>query len=262
MKAFLVTCLILLFLGAFAFVYTVAKYFFPEEESDNPISVQLPVGEKFSDNAKATSPPEELAKGGASKVLDNAEEVLETKSPSRPRQAQIDPLKGRKWKYDDSGRNLGTEWREVNFNDTDWESGYAPLGYGDDDIATVIGFGPNEKRKYITSYFRIDFEVTKDSGKMETLASLRCDDGAIIYLNGREVIRYNMPVGHIGYRKLSVKMISGQEENIFTHHNIDSKGIKKGRNVLAAEVHQRAGISSDLIFDLRFILTGKSSLKH
>ena len=96
---------------------------------------------------------------------------------------------------------------EVNFDDTDWESGYAPLGYGDDDIATVIEFGPNEKRKYITSYFRIDFEVTKDSGEMETLASLRCDDGAIIYLNGRDVIRYNMPVGHIGYSE--VKMTPG-----------------------------------------------------
>ena len=74
MKVFLVTCLILTFLGVFAFVYTVAKYFFPEEESDNLISVQLPVGEKFSDNTQATSPPEELAKGGTSKVLDEAED--------------------------------------------------------------------------------------------------------------------------------------------------------------------------------------------
>ena len=260
MKAFLVTCLILLFLGVFAFVYTVAKYFFTEEESNNPISVHLPVGEKFSDTTQATNPPEDLEKGRASKVLAEAEDLREIKSPSHPRQTEVDVLKGRKWKYDDSGRNLGTEWREMDYDDTDWESGYAPLGYGDDDIATVIEFGPNEKRKYITSYFRIDFEVTKDLGEMETLASLRCDDGAIIYLNGREFIRYNMPVGQIGYRKLSVKMISGQEENIFTNHHIDSKRIKKGRNVLAAEVHQRAGISSDLIFDLRFILTGKSSL--
>ena len=60
--------------------------------------------------------------------------------------SHVDLLKGIKWKYDDSGRDLGTAWREVNFDDAAWEVGYAPLGYGDEDIATIIEFGPNEKK--------------------------------------------------------------------------------------------------------------------
>ena len=171
----------------------------------------------------------------------------------------VDLLKGIKWKYDDSGRDLGTAWREVSFDDAAWEVGYAPLGYGDEDIGTVIEFGPNEKKKHITSYFRVEFEVSKDYLEMDALVSLRCDDGAIIYLNGIEVIRYNMPAGEVSYMELSEKMISGPEENIFTNYPIDSKGIQKGRNVLAAQVHQRAGISSDLIFDLRFMPIGSKS---
>ena len=107
----------------------------------------------------------------------------------------------------------------MDFDDTDWESGYAPLAR-DDDIATVIN-SVNEKRKYIT-YFRIDFEVTKDSGDGDLGVFVATTDDHLP--ERREVIRYNMPVGHIGYRKLSVKMISGQEENIFTHHHSDSTG--------------------------------------
>jgi len=262
MKAFLVTCTILLFVAVFAFVYTVAQYFSPEEEENSTTLLELGVGEKSSDTTQARSLAEDLKKEKTSEVLTEAEDALETKSPALPRQTQVDRLIGSKWKYDDSGRDLGTEWREVDFDDADWDSGYSPLGYGDDDIATVIEFGPNEKRKHITSYFRAEFEVTEDLGETDSLASLRCDDGAIIYLNGKEVIRYNMPVGDIDYRELSLEMISGQEESIFISYSIDSKDIKKGRNVLAAEVHQRAGISSDLIFDLRFILTSKPSRKH
>jgi TPR repeat protein len=262
MKAFLATCAILLFLGVFALVYTLVQYILPEEETKNMVPVQLAVGGETNETTPATSLPEDLEKERTSGVLTEAEDAVEPKSHAHPLKTPIDLLKGRKWKYEDSGRDLGVEWREADFDDAAWDSGPAPLGYGDDDIATVIEFGPNEKRKYLTSYFRTDFEVAKDLGKMETLTSLRCDDGAIIYLNGKEVIRYNMPAGDIGYRELSLKMISDQEESKFTDYNIDSKGIKKGRNVLAAEVHQRAGVSSDLIFDLRFILTGKTSRKH
>jgi hypothetical protein len=247
--------------AGFAFVYTVAQYFFPEEEENRTTLLELRVGEKSSDTTEAISSSEDLEKVKTSEVLTEAEDVLETKLPARPIQTQVERVIGSKWKYNDSGRNLGTEWREVDFDDADWDSGNAPLGYGYDNIATVIEFGPNEKRKHITSYFRAEFEVTKDLGETDSLASLWCDDGAIIYLNGKEVIRYNMPVGDLGFRELSLEMTSGQEKSIFTNYSIDSKDIKKGRNVLAAEVHKRAGISSDLIFDLRFILTSKPSRK-
>ena len=73
---------------------------------------------------------------------------LGTLEPSKEA-VTVDLLKGKKWKYEDSGKDLGTAWKEINFDDDDWDSGPAPLGYSDDDIATEINFGLDEKQKQI-----------------------------------------------------------------------------------------------------------------
>ena len=165
--------------------------------------------------------------------------------------AAVDLLKGRKWKYEDSGKNLGTNWRGIEYDDAAWDSGPAPLGYGDDDIATVIEYGTNEASKHITAYFRTEFEVPENSGDAKMRMSLRCDDAAIIYLNGREVIRYNLPARGVNFWTLAVKTINYKQEKLFLDFAIDPAAVKPGRNVLAAEVHQRGRVSSDLIFDLK-----------
>ena len=33
------------------------------------------------------------------------------------------------WKYLDNGTDQGTAWKEKDFNDSEWKSGAAPLGY-------------------------------------------------------------------------------------------------------------------------------------
>ena len=38
---------------------------------------------------------------------------------------------GAVWKYNDSGTNLGTAWRDPGYGDGGWASGPAQLGYGD-----------------------------------------------------------------------------------------------------------------------------------
>jgi acid phosphatase type 7 len=47
------------------------------------------------------------------------------------------------WKYNDSGADLGTTWWGIGFDDSDWSTGKAPLGYGDPGIGTEISFGEN-----------------------------------------------------------------------------------------------------------------------
>src|SRR5687767_9904937 len=42
------------------------------------------------------------------------------------------------WKYLDNGSDQGTAWRAPGFDDSDWESGPAELGYGDGDEATRV----------------------------------------------------------------------------------------------------------------------------
>ena len=98
------------------------------------------------------------------------------------------------WNYHDQGTDLGTDWTAVDYEDLDWDAGSAELGYGDGDEATTVSYGDNASDKHITTYFRHAFEYNGEAGTgMEGLLRLRRDDGAVVYLNGVEIMRSNMP---------------------------------------------------------------------
>ena len=158
---------------------------------------------------------------------------------------------GSSWKYHDQGEDLGAAWREVEFDDSDWESGDAELGYGDGDEATQVSYGDDSGDKHITTYFRTDFDFTGDSGMMVSTIGLRRDDGAVVYLNGLEVWRSNMPDGSIGSETPASNEITGVNESNIYSYTIPMN-LLSGTNVLAVEVHQISGTSSDISFDLSF----------
>jgi acid phosphatase type 7 len=161
---------------------------------------------------------------------------------------------GATWRYLDNGTNQGTAWRASSFNDSTWPSGSAQLGYGDGDEATTLGFGTDPNNKFITSYFRRAFNVT--NGSLFTGLTLRLlrDDGAVVYLNGVEVWRTNMPSGTVGHLTPASVAIAGADESTFVQTTISPALLVNGTNVLAIELHQSGGTSSDISFDLQ--LTG------
>lgn len=159
---------------------------------------------------------------------------------------------GSNWKYLDDGSNQDTAWRQVSFDDGTWRSGPAQLGYGDGDEATVVSYGSDANNKYITTYFRHSFEVQNNS-LTSCLLNLVRDDGAIVYLNGKEIVRTNMPEGNADYQTPAVTSVGGTDESAKYTFNIDPGLIKTGTNVLAVEIHQSAGNSSDLSFDLELL---------
>ncbi|MFP6718673.1 MAG: hypothetical protein VCF25_00155, partial [Candidatus Poribacteria bacterium] len=74
------------------------------------------------------------------------------------------------------------------------------------------------------------------------------DDGAVVYLNGKEILRSNMPVkGEITYRTLAVRT---HDERQFLEFEVPLELLRLGQNVIAAEVHQGTPASSDTGFDL------------
>ncbi|MBC8263208.1 MAG: metallophosphoesterase, partial [Anaerolineales bacterium] len=157
---------------------------------------------------------------------------------------------GSTWKYLDDGSDQGAAWRQPEFDASGWASGAAQLGYGDGDEATVVSYGGDAGNKHITTYFRHSFDVA-DASIFEslTLRVLR-DDGAVIYLNGTEVFRANMPDGAIGYSTLAASAVYGDDESKFFAASVDPGPLNDGPNVLAAEIHQTAVTSSDISFDL------------
>ncbi len=158
---------------------------------------------------------------------------------------------GSVWKYRDTGENLGTTWRNLGFDDSSWASGPAQLGYGDGDEATRVYSGPDPNNKYITTYFRRSFNVTSAAALSGLDLSLLIDDGAVIYINGTEVARYNMPTGTIDYLTQAVNTIGGADESTFHDIPIDASALVNGANVIAVEVHQSVPDSSDISFDLK-----------
>ena len=65
------------------------------------------------------------------------------------------------WQYLDNGSDQGTAWRQPDFvPDANWKQGEAELGYGDGDETTVIGYGGDDNNRYITTYFRHEFQIS------------------------------------------------------------------------------------------------------
>jgi len=159
---------------------------------------------------------------------------------------------GAVWKYLDNGSDQGTAWSALGFNDSGWSNGPAQLGYGDNDERTVVSYGPNASAKYITTYFRRSFTLTDPSAFSELSLRLLRDDGGVVYLNGSEVYRDNMPPPPTGY--LTPALGAVPDETAFYASGVNPGYLVPGTNVVAVEIHQANGTSSDISFD--FELTG------
>lgn len=157
---------------------------------------------------------------------------------------------GANWKYHDQGQDLGASWRAMGFDDSGWASGNAQLGYNDAGTVTTVGYGGDSGNKYPTTYFRNSFTVDNASDVADLVLRLQRDDGAVVYLNGVEVVRDNMPDGSINYLTYASATVGGASEDTFYPFNVSSSALVDGVNTLAVEIHQRSPTSSDLSFAL------------
>jgi len=158
--------------------------------------------------------------------------------------------KGDEWKYIDDGSDQGSAWKEIDFNDSAWKNGSAKFGYGDDNENTTISFGGDSQNKHITTYFRKTIEISDISVYTGTVSlDLLRDDGAIVYLNGKEIIRTNMPQGIVESSTLATTFTGGDEENTYFNFIFEESDLVEGTNTIAIEIHQSEASSSDLGFD-------------
>jgi hypothetical protein len=159
------------------------------------------------------------------------------------------------WKYYDHRNPPPEGWATPGFDDSAWESGPAELGYGDGDEATLLDYGPDPDHKNLTAWFRHRFEAGDLSRIHPLRLSLLCDDGAVVYLNGREILRHGIPEGPVSPTTLAMLTVSGQDELIARVFMLDPAGLplREGANTLAVEVHQNDPPSSDLSFALELL---------
>jgi hypothetical protein len=159
---------------------------------------------------------------------------------------------GSVWKYLDNGSDQGTNWTTRNFDDSAWASGPAELGYSsnpaENDEATVISFGGDPDLKPITTYFRRALFLNNAANYTNVTVNIKRDDGAVLYLNGVEVQRFNMPFGTVNY--LTAASTAADDGASFYSANVPRSLLVEGLNLLAVEVHQDSPTSDDLSFNL------------
>ncbi|CAN5535369.1 hypothetical protein BH11BAC2_BH11BAC2_02840 [soil metagenome] len=149
------------------------------------------------------------------------------------------------WKYKSDGSNQGTAWRATAFNDAAWLSGAAELGYGDAPVTTLTS-------SKITYYFRKAVTISSPASYTNFTINLRRDDGIVVYVNGIEVFRNNMPTGTIAYTTVASSNCADDGNTVFTF-TLPTANFIVGTNVVAAEVHNISTTSSDATFALELI---------
>ena len=163
------------------------------------------------------------------------------------------------WRYSAPANAPGAAWMGTAFNDAAWPIGAAPLGYNDPqlnmDCATVLPYGPDPQNRYRTAYFRKTFNVLKRSTVTGLTINARVNDGMVLYLNGVEVQRVNMPAGAVSHNTLATMEVPPFH---WVSFQIPATWLVQGNNVLAAEVHQAAAGSENLAMDMAvFALTNE-----
>lgn len=157
------------------------------------------------------------------------------------------------WRYHQTGADLGSAWKEPAFDDSGWPSGAGLLAWETNmpsmypvPVNTVLALG---EPAVITYYFRTTFELAEVPAALAELwATAYADDGCVVYLNGLEVGRVRVPVGQ-GYQTLTTGV--APYEGVGEVFSIRPDVLRPGRNVLAAEVHQSAVGSSDVVWGLK-----------
>ncbi|HEU0009528.1 MAG TPA: tyrosinase family protein [Verrucomicrobiae bacterium] len=161
--------------------------------------------------------------------------------------------KGSAWKFLDGGQIPTNNWTALAFDDQSWKTGRAPFGYGRADVATDLnkpiccnGWPP------IPVYFRQTFDVPDPSFYHNIALNLIQHHGIVVYLNGQEIARRNMPEGAITPDTRALTAMTGAAARACRSINVSNAFslLVTGRNILAAEVHPASQSNQvDLTFD-------------
>jgi hypothetical protein len=163
------------------------------------------------------------------------------------------------WRYDQTSIYDGIPWIATNYDDSAWASGPGIFKFGTTTVAEPARTTLNAGRW--TYYFRTTFTLPANSNITSLQASHYIDDGAVVYLNGQEGYRVNMPGGPVAYNTPALNNINGPPPE-FTSVPIPMTNVFPGVNVIAVEVHQNLITSADIFMGFKLdglIITNPAS---
>lgn len=156
---------------------------------------------------------------------------------------------GSVWRYSNGKSRVGKKWQSLDFDDSKWKQGKGDLGFGNNPVTTVNAGSPERRR--ISTYFRHTFEVEDPTFFRSLHLALKRNDGAVVYLNGKEIHRANLGQDQVKPGTLADRDVVGLEREIFFPVEIERGLLRKGKNVIAAEIHLASPSSTDATFDVQ-----------
>ena len=158
----------------------------------------------------------------------------------------------REWRYFQSGP-VEASWKNPGFDDGAWPAGQGLLYVESAELPepknTTLTLGQ------LTYYFRTTFVLPSAPVGAQLVLRTVLDDGAVFYLNGREIHRQNMdPAATVDFNTPAVSAVGDAE--LVGPFVLSGADLVAGTNVLAVEVHQVNAGSSDIVFGCSLNLEG------
>jgi hypothetical protein len=166
------------------------------------------------------------------------------------------------WRYNQKGASFGSTWAQSAHpvDGANWFSGPGLLAFEGDATALPIRTVLDDPQQtgvgdpfVVTTYFETEFTFGGSVASVDQLLLGHViDDGAIFYLNGVEVLRYNMPAGSVTSSTLAS---SNLESSYIGPISIPKSSLVQGVNRLSVEVHQSVTNSTDIVFGAELFVT-------
>ena len=158
------------------------------------------------------------------------------------------------WKYDSV--EPPANWNTSAFDRTAWSTGDAVLGFGATVATDIDCCAANTTARPRAAYFTRQFTVPDASKvtrlRLETVAN----DGVVVYVNGEEVNRTNMPTGPItifSYATSARNVNTANADPVVV--DVPLGLLVNGTNIVSAETHLNYRNTRDVTFDLKATMT-------
>ena len=170
--------------------------------------------------------------------------------PTGPVDVVVVPAKSTwSWRYDATAPDPA--WKTRGFDASAWKTGPGTLGFGSTGLGTNIDVPAPTSNRSLAAYFISQFNVDTAAKISKLTLNTVADDGVVVYVNGTEVARSNMPTGPITFATYALTAISTAKANAAPLSiDVPVSLLTDGINTIAVETHLNYRATNDVSFDL------------
>ncbi len=153
------------------------------------------------------------------------------------------------WRFDPKAPDAA--WKNPGYDASAWKSGAGVLGYGTTGLGTNIDVAGAPATRPLAGYFLRKFTVDNASAVTKLSLTTVADDGVVVFVNGTEVGRSNMPAGPVTFNTYASSTtnsaVAKANPVVF---EVPVAVLVNGTNTLAAETHLNYHAAANISFDL------------